>query len=74
MAQEFWINLARVDLFPVVQNNNKLQICHERPLAAGRWRLNPSSLPLMEPLQTFMNKANSDSDSPASFVCKVLYP
>ena len=24
MAQEFWINLSRVDLFPVVQNNNKI--------------------------------------------------
>ena len=34
MAQQFSINLSRVDLFPVVQNNNKIQVCHEQPPAA----------------------------------------
>lgn len=32
IAREFWKNLSRLDLFPIVENNNTIPIraCHER--------------------------------------------
>ena len=74
MAQEFWSNLPLVDLFPVVQNNNKIQVCHQRPLSASRWQL---KLPLPTSYGTpskksFINQASPNSESPDPFSTKCV--
>ena len=74
MAQEFWINLSRVDLFPVVvQNDNKLQVCHKRPRLRARGVSNSPPTSYETPYKVFMNQANPDCGSPAPFFCGAIY-
>ena len=72
MAQEFWINSSRRPFPCCTKQHSNTSMSRAAP---GRVTVASQTphLPLMKPLQSFMNQANPDSDSPASFVCGAIY-
>ena len=67
IAQDLWMNLSVVELFPVVvQGNNKVQACHARPTTGDGGVSNSPPTSYITPFfKVVMNQANTDSDSPA---------